>query len=71
MYLLNDKYDSFNLWHGLEDVTHAFEAFALKGWGAEAQVRLLCATATSGTSAFAIYLGSMGDPGVVAAAKWL
>lgn len=41
MYFLNDKYDSFNLWHGLEDVAHAFEAFALKGWGAEVQVRLL------------------------------
>lgn len=39
VYFLNDKYDSFNLWHALEDVTHAFEAYALKGWGAEAQVR--------------------------------
>ncbi len=39
VYFLNDKYDSFNLWHALEDLTHAFEAYALKGWGAEAQVR--------------------------------
>ncbi|KAI7846156.1 hypothetical protein COHA_000326 [Chlorella ohadii] len=38
VYFLNDKYDSFNLWHALEDLTHAFEAYALKGWGAEAQV---------------------------------
>lgn len=39
LYFLNDKYDSLNLWHALEDVTHAFEAYALKGWGREAQVR--------------------------------
>jgi hypothetical protein len=39
VYFLNDKYDSFNLWHALEDVSHAFEAYVLKGWGAEAQVR--------------------------------
>lgn len=39
IYFLNDKYDSSNLWHGLEDVTHAFEAFVLKGWGPEAQAR--------------------------------
>ncbi|PRW61307.1 EGF domain-specific O-linked N-acetylglucosamine transferase isoform A [Chlorella sorokiniana] len=38
VYFLNDKYDSFNLWHALEDVSHAFEAYVLKGWGAEAQV---------------------------------
>ena len=38
LYFLNDKYDSLNLWHALEDVTHAFEAYALKGWGSEAQV---------------------------------
>lgn len=38
VYFLNDKYDSVNLWHALEDVTHAFEAWALKGWGKEAQV---------------------------------
>lgn len=34
VYFLNDKYDSVNLWHALEDVTHAFEAYAMKGWPA-------------------------------------
>lgn len=28
-----------NAWHGLEDLSHAFETYSLLGWGEEAQVR--------------------------------
>lgn len=37
LYLLFERWHRTNVWHGLEDVAHAFEASALWGWGTDAQ----------------------------------
>lgn len=39
LYFLADRWEPHNVWHGLEDVAHAFETYSLLGWGQDAQVR--------------------------------
>ena len=41
LYFLHQRYHRGNVWHSLEDVTHAWETWALYDWGLDAQVLLL------------------------------
>eukprot|EP00887_Chlorella_sp_A99_P003901 scaffold11.g3901.t1 len=48
LYFLHERWHRTNVWHGMEDVAHAFEAWALWSWGLDAQVSLAHAHACPG-----------------------